>query len=1100
MATLASSLREALVEFLAPLADGGDDPQALTDWLARLGQSEVTARDPALVAIAQKAVVLTTALSAFTEEQLESWDGLAALVEQGQQASTLVADLRAFAENPAHSAVASGLAEELMALLLASFLRRRHPLLFRVACLLTLIEPTETGTPDAPIVDGDTTLRYSRVLDRFRFAATGDLLSHPGETLAANYLPNGMTAGADAWLGAERLFAGLSFVADVVGMPWDVEYRPLVAPPQPTVTGPIDELPGEGPVNIVDPPAPEPIAPPPDSFFAAHHPTFRLILARTDTGDVGLALAASSRQHPGAVAGFIVTPIGRLSLSETRGRWRLAVTATGAVPAVVLGTDGPVLAPADHPLAAGSARLEVTRVAAPGEPAFVFGDPAGSRVEIGSQRVSLAVTFDATHVDLEVALEASSGVLVLAADDDALLRHFLPEGGIRAAFDLGLVYSTRSGLSLKGGAGLEAGVPANVSAGPVRVDALRLSLAPAPDGVTTRVAGALGLDIGPVHLTADGVGVEAALRFPPDGGSFGAATIDVGLARPTGLAVAVDAGPVTGGGALDFDPARGQYAGEMNLRFENIAVRAIGLLTTRLPDGRDGFSLLVIVSADFPPVQLGLGFMLVGVGGLLGINRTVAVETLRAGLKTGALGAVLSPPDPKANAAQLVATVASFFPPSAGRHVFAPTARIVWGSPVLITIELCLALELPSPVRLVALGRLRAVLPAEREAIVRLQVDLLGVIDFDAQTAAVDATLIDSRLAQFALTGDLALRMSWGANPAFLLAVGGFHPRFSPPPGFPALERVAIALASGDNPKLRLEAYLALTSNTVQFGARVDLGARAGGFSIAGFMSFDALVTLSPLSFVVDIAAKLAVKAGSRTLFSISLSLTLSGPRPWHAKGRASFSILFFDISFHFDVTIGDAAAPALPPPVDVGPLVLAAFKDPRAWGAQLPAGADAVILRALQPDGTVLAHPLATLEVRQRVAPLERTLDRFGTSVPSGARRFQITLATIGGVRATVNPLTDRFAPAQFTAMSDDEKLSAPSFEELRSGATLGADGYATGAPVTVSVIHEQLLVTAPGIPEPKSKRVAIPADVFATLTATRPQSPPAFAVRDVA
>ena len=129
----------------------------------------------------------------------------------------------------------------------------------------------------------------------------------------------------------------------------------------------------------------------------------------------------------------------------------------------------------------------------------------------------------------------------------------------------------------------------------------------------------------------------------------------------------------------------------------------------------------------------------------------------------------------------------------------------------------------------------------------RLQVDVLGVIDFDRREAAVDATLVDSRLAQFALTGDMALRMSWGAQPSFLLAVGGFHPRFAAPPGFPALERVAVALASGDNPKLRLEAYLALTSNTVQFGARVDLAARAGSFSIAGFLSFDALVTLAPL-------------------------------------------------------------------------------------------------------------------------------------------------------------------------------------------------------------------------------------------------------------
>src|SRR3954452_6640948 len=198
--------------------------------------------------------------------------------------------------------------------------------------------------------------------------------------------------------------------------------------------------------------------------------------------------------------------------------------------------------------------------------------------------------------------------------------------------------------------------------------------------------------------------------------------------------------------------------------------------------------------------------MLVGVGGLLGINRTVAVEALRAGLKAGAVGAVVSPPDPKADPAQVVASLAGLYPPAAGRYVFAPTARIVWGSPVLITIDLCLVLELPSPVRLVALGRMRAQLPAERDPVVRLQVDLLGVIDFDQQTAAVDATLIDSRIAQFALTGDLALRMSWGPDPAFLLAVGGFHPLFAAPPGFPALDRVAVALASGDNPKLRLEA------------------------------------------------------------------------------------------------------------------------------------------------------------------------------------------------------------------------------------------------------------------------------------------------------
>jgi hypothetical protein len=67
-------------------------------------------------------------------------------------------------------------------------------------------------------------------------------------------------------------------------------------------------------------------------------------------------------------------------------------------------------------------------------------------------------------------------------------------------------------------------------------------------------------------------------------------------------------------------------------------------------------------------------------------------------------------------------------------------------------------------------------------------------------------------------------------------------------------------------------------------------------------------------------------------------------------------------------------------------------------------------------------------------------------------------------------------------------------------SGAALGADGYAAGAAVTVTVVYEQLLVTADGIPEPRAQRVALPGDVLVTLTATLPERPPAFALREAA
>jgi hypothetical protein len=365
--------------------------------------------------------------------------------------------------------------------------------------------------------------------------------------------------------------------------------------------------------------------------------------------------------------------------------------------------------------------------------------------------------------------------------------------------------------------------------------------------------------------------------------------------------------------------------------------------------------------------------------------------------------------------------------------------------------------------------------------------DMLGVVDVDRNEAAVDATLVDSRLAEFALTGDMALRMKWGAESTFLLAVGGFHPRFAAPSGFPALKRVAVALASGDNPKLRLEAYLALTSNTVQLGARIDLAVKSGRFTVAGFLSFDALVTLAPLAFTVDIAGKLAVRAGGHTILSVSLALSLSGPQPWHARGSASFSILFFDVTFRFDVTIGDRAPSPLPPGIDVAPLLRAAFTDRRSWSAQLPAGGDTIVtLRAIQ-SGDVLAHPLGALQVRQRVAPLERTLERFGSNVPTGARSFRIASARIGVAAAALDGLEDLFAPGQFRALTEEQKLSLPSFESMRSGATIGTPALAHGRVVSVPVLYEQRIVTAEGVTPPPAEQADLPDDIFQALTAVR-------------
>jgi hypothetical protein len=711
-----------------------------------------------------------------------------------------------------------------------------------------------------------------------------------------------------------------------------------------------------------------------------------------------------------------------------------------------------------------SAGFGAALVFAPDGPTLLLGDTDATRLQLAGTSLGVEIDTKAGQLELRASLQLVNLALVLAAGDgDGFLAQLLG-GDIIVPLPLTIQWSSRTGLTFSGSTGLAVSSYPHLSVGPVDVDELALAVRSQPPGLTLDAGLGLSGALGPVELTVQDVGLRLQLRFAE--GNAGPFDVAAGFKPPNGLGVAIDAGPVSGGGFLFYDPAQEQYAGALQLEFSGIALKAVGILTTRLPGGAPGFSLLVIVSAEFTPVQLGLGFTLNGVGGLLGINRVVAIEPLRAGLKTGALETILFPDDPVAHAQQLVATISTVFPPSQGRYVIGPTARIGWGTPTLVTIDIALVLELPAPVRLIILGRLRALLPDEQAAIVRLQMDVVGEIDFDRREAAADAVLVDSRLASFVLTGAMAMRINWGDNPTFLLAVGGFNPRFLPPPGFPQLDRIAVSLAKGDNPRLRLEGYLALTSNTLQFGARLDLSVSAGGFSLVGFLAFDALMEQEPLSFVVDIAASVAVKAGGHTLLSVTLKMTLSGPEPWHARGRASFSILFFDVTVGFDLTIGDAGPPALPQTVEVAPLLLAALRDARSWNAQLPTGGDALVtLRALPATTDILAHPHGTLQVRQRLVPLERVLDRFGGDVPTGARQFRIAAATLAGDPAQTEPLDDLFAAAQFSALTDDEKLSQPSFTPMVSGARIGEHDVAFGQPVAVELDYEQITVPAQGV-----------------------------------
>jgi hypothetical protein len=423
---------------------------------------------------------------------------------------------------------------------------------------------------------------------------------------------------------------------------------------------------------------------------------------------------------------------------------------------------------------------------------------------------------------------------------------------------------------------------------------------------------------------------------------------------------------------------------------------------------------------------------------------------LRSGVKDNTLDHILFPTDPVGQADRLIADLGAIFPPVRGQFVFGPMALIGWGAPTLITLELGLLIEVPDPVRIAILGILRVVLPDEEAAILALQVNFLGTIDFERGEIAFDASLFDSRLLVYTLSGDMAARLRWRGEPGFLVSIGGFHPAYDASRHqLPALTRMTIALLEGENPRLRLESYQAVTSNTVQFGARLELFVEVSEFNVYGWLGFDVLFQFNPFSFLAQLTAGLVVRRGSTPLLAIDLTLTLRGPSPWNAVGTARFKILFFSVRVRFDKTFGDRRDTSLPD-VAVLPQLVEALSRSGNWESRPPArAAQWVTLREVQvPADAVILHPFGTLLIREKVVPLGVAIQRVGAARPADGPRFDIERVEAGGERQESDEVREEFAPAHFFELSDAEKLSRRSFESLRGGVAVRASARLAGGP----------------------------------------------------
>ena len=792
-----------------------------------------------------------------------------------------------------------------------------------------------------------------------------------------------------------------------------------------------------------DPSAPTPQL---DVFMFSIRPT-------TGPGPRGLEIAVRGSIPGGFEVGVDVTPQIRLEA--------LVDAALDAGLAIDFTPPGNLTAQPSAALT-GRARFGVTHRAPDGTPFTLVGIAGG--IGLRAQSLSLFVGTDwawdavagKANGDFAIGGDVTGGKLTIDfSEADGFLGSILSAVRVDVPFDAGFDWSVSRGLRMRGSSSLELKLPTHLSLGPIGIETLTVSAGVSSGSFPIGFSADISASLGAIDVVVEEIGATATISFPPSGrGMVGPFDLAFAFKPPKGAGLSVDTGVIKGGGYLHFDPDAGEYFGALELSFQGfIDLKAFGLINTKFPDGHHGFAFLILITAEFAPIQLGFGFTLLGVGGLLSVNRTLDTPALMAGVKTGAINSILFPQDVVANIARIASDIKTVFPLGEGHFVVAPMGKIGWGTPTLISLELGVIIDIPTP-QIAIIGVLRCLLPTEDAALLALQVNFAGGIDFGRGLLWFNASLFDSRLLAFTLEGDMAVRLGWGESSMLVLSVGGFHPAFREvPDDLRNMTRLTISLLSGSNPRITVQTYFAVTSNTVQSGARVELYAEACGFNVYGFLGYDLLVQFNPFHFIADLYAGLALRAGSSTIAGVSLRGHLSGPAPWNASGEASLEILFFSITVGFDETWGDDAPPEPVEIEDVTSLMTTALKDDRNWRVQVPANSTTGV-SVRDPNlagGAIVVQPFAVLSVSQKVAPLGIPLERFGNKKPDHDL-FDLTTPLAGSEEAR-----EEFAIANFKKLSDSDKLSVKSFERMRSGLRFSTgDAAETGARTVVEVDYE--------------------------------------------
>lgn len=706
-------------------------------------------------------------------------------------------------------------------------------------------------------------------------------------------------------------------------------------------------------------------------------------------------------------------------------------------------------------------------VGSPYEPWVIFGSSDSHRLEIHGFELGFTVAGELNDPEFKIGFKATSShpeergikAVIDLGDSDSFLKKTSESDAenIEMGFDLEMEWSSKTGFQFGGGAKLEYQAHLNQKLGFLEISNLYFSLE-AGESKPIQLRTGLGLkgELGPVRFFVNNMGMALDVRTyaanevdKENAPALGMMDFDLGFAPPRGVGIVIDTPSVKGGGYLEFQKTRYIGAAELTI-VDTISLKAIAIIDTELPDGKEGYSFLLLITAEFSAIQLGFGFTLTGVGGLVGIHRSMSIDAIRDKVKDDEFDNVLFPDDPIGNIESIVASLDGLFPIQEGQYTFGIMAKLGWGSPNLIDIKASLLIQVPK-FKIAIIGTVKTEIvrstggdKSEDKVLLRINLSFAAWYDPDRSLFGFDASLYNSEILGIQLQGDAALRLRGGDDPYFMMSVGGFHPDFEPPKGLGLgkLNRIELSLdPESIDIDISAKFYSAITSNTVQLGAEISARYEAWSFVIEGGLGFDALFQFSPIYFRIDAWGRVTISVWGES-WGLEIRGYIEGPYPMKFALYVTIDLGWLG-SYDFGIpefTIGSEAKDGKPK-IDVLEELRLVLDDHRVWEPVLPERNELLVaLRDATSELTtsenekeeeeqLVFHPIGGLKIDQDRVPLHVPIEKFGHNQPKVHNYFSIE---INDEEANLKRF---FPPAQFYEMNQEEKLASNSYEKMSSG-----------------------------------------------------------------